>query len=188
MNLLGLSYLFFYGDDHNVAAIQRAWEEGRAVDWSAEATKALAANRGACLGVLVLLGAALLALLHRGRPPDGLFAGLVLVYACLHLAHYDYVVLSLVPFMFPGRRDALVTVAVFWIAVAAVRLVPQAAAVPDLRFFVLSWLTALYVAAMLVRCFRAQGEAGGGPGGAAEPVGSGAASRRGPAGTGRRAG
>lgn len=188
VNLLGLSYLFFYGGDHNVAAIQRAWEEGRAVDWSAEATKALAANRGACLSVLVLLGAALLAFLHRGRPPDGLFAGLVLVYACLHLAHYDYVVLSLVPFMFPGRRDALVTVAVFWIAAAAVRLVPQAAAVPDLRFFVLSWLTALYVAAMLVRCFRAQGAAGGGTGGAAEPAGLHTPSRRGPAGTGRRAG
>jgi hypothetical protein len=186
VNLLGLSYLFFYGDDHNVAAIQRAWEEGRAVDWSVEATKALAANRGACLSVLVLLGAALLALLHRGQPPDGLFAGLVLVYACLHLAHYDYVVLSLVPFMFPGRRDTLVAVAVFWIAAAAVRLVPQVAAVPDLRFFVLSWLTALYVAAMLALRFRAQGAAGGGPGGAAEPAGS--ASRRGPAWTGRRAG
>ena len=183
VNLVGLSYLFLYGDDHNVAAIQRAWEEGRAVDWSAEAGKELAASRGAYLSVLVLLGVALLALFHRGQPHDGLFAGMLLIFACLHLAHYDYVVLTLVPFMFPGRRDALAALAVLWIAAAAVRLVPQATAIPDLRFFLLSGMTALYFAAMLVMRFRAQRPADGAAGG-----GSSAASRRGSSGTFRRAG
>jgi hypothetical protein len=185
VNLLGLSYLFFYGDDHNVAAIQRAWEEGRAIDWSAEAGKAFAANRGYYVGVLVLLGAALLVLLRRGQPHDGLFAGLVLVFACLHLAHYDYAVLALVPFMFPERRVALLAVAVFWIAAAAVRLLPQAVAIPDFRFFVLSGLTALYLATMLALRLRNQGATTGGAGTAGAGV---KPSRRGPAETRRRAG
>lgn len=182
VNLLGLGYLFFYGDDHNVAAIQRAWEEGRAIDWSIEAGKAFAANRGYYVGMLVLLGAALLVLLRRGQPHDGLFAGLVLVFGCLHLAHYDYAVLALVPFMFPERRDALLALAGFWIAAAAARLLPQAVAIPDFRFFVLSALTALYLATMLALRFWNQAAATGGAGAPVNP------SRRGPAETRRRAG
>lgn len=170
VNLLGLSYLFFYGDDHNVAAIQRAWEEGRAIDWSAEAARAFASNRTFYRSVLGLLGVALLVLLRRGQPYDGLFAGLVLVFACLHLAHYDYAVLALVPFMFPERRDALLALGFFWIAAAATRLLPQASAIPDFRFFVLSALTSLYFAAMLALRFRIQAAATGGAGRAGAAV------------------
>jgi hypothetical protein len=164
VNVLGLSYLFFYGDDHNVAAIERAWEEGRAIDWAAEAGKTFAANRGSYLGLMSVLGVALLVLLRRGRPQDGLFAGLVLVFACFHLAHYDYAVLALVPFIFPERRDALVAVTGLWIAVAAARFLPSAAAVPDYRFYVLSALTALYLAFMLALRLRNPGAATGGAG------------------------
>jgi hypothetical protein len=200
VNVLGLSYLFFYKDDHNVAAIERAWEEGRAIDWAAEAGKTLAANRGPCLGVIAVLAAALLVLLRRGRPDDGLFAGVVLVFACLHLAHYDYAVLALVPFIFPERRDALVALTGFWIAVAAARFLPQAAAIPDFRFFVLSALTALYFAVMLALRLRDRGAASGGAGRSEaavspsrrgppairrRPGGSGAARTPGPAGAGR---
>lgn len=163
VNVLGLSYLFFYSDEHNVAEILRAWEGGRALDWAAEAGRTFAANRGSYLGVTAALALALLVLLRRGRPPDGSFAGLVAMFACLHLAHYDYCVLALVPFIFPGRRDVLVTLALLWMAAAAVRLLPQAVAVLDFRFYVLSALLSLGFAALLVLRARDRGAAPGTP-------------------------
>lgn len=149
-NVLGLSYLFFYSDEHNVAEILRAREDGRALSWVVETGKTFAANRGFYLGVTAALALALLVLLRRGRPQDGLFAALVAVFACLHLAHYDYCVLALVPFIFPGRRDVLVALAVFWMAAASARLLPQAVAILDFRFYVLSALMSLYFVATLV--------------------------------------
>jgi hypothetical protein len=148
-NVLGLSYLFFYSDEHNVAEILRAREDGRTLSWVVETGKTFTANRGYYLGVTTALALALLVLLRRGRPQDGLFAALVAVFACLHLSHYDYCVLALVPFIFPGRRDVLVALAVFWMAAASARLLPQAVAVLDFRFYVLSALMSLYFVATL---------------------------------------
>lgn len=163
-NVLGLSYLFFYKDAHNVAEVQRAWEEGREIDWAAEVRNTFAANRGFYLGTVTALALALLILLRRGRPQDGLFAGLVVVFACLHLAHYDYCVLALVPFIFPGRRDALVALAVLGMAAAAARLLPRAVAVLDFRFYLLSVLMALYFVSMLALHARDRGAPAGKPG------------------------
>lgn len=149
-NVLGLSYLFFYGDEHNVAEILSARKEGRNLNWIVEAGRTFAAHRGFYLGATAVLAAALLFLLRRGRPEDGFFAGLVLVFACLHLAHYDYCVLALVPFIYPGRRGVLVALAIFWLAASAACLLPKAVAVMDYRFLVLSALTSLWVVAMIV--------------------------------------
>jgi hypothetical protein len=132
-----------------------------------------------------VLGVALLVLLRRGRPQDGLFAGLVLVFACFHLAHYDYAVLALVPFIFPERRDAFVAVTGLWIAIAAARFLPQAAAIADFRFYLLSALTALYFAIMLALRLRNPGAAGGWAGRAEAAV---RPSRRGSAAIRRRPG
>jgi hypothetical protein len=148
-NVLGLRYLFFYSDEYNVTEILRSWEDGRNLNWIVEAHRTIDARRGYYLGVMTALALALLILLHRGRPEDGLFAGIVLVFAWLHLAHYYYFILALVPFIYARRRDGVVPLAVFWMAVAAACLLPQTVAVLDFRFYVLSVLMCLYFAATL---------------------------------------
>jgi hypothetical protein len=148
-NVLGLGYLFFYSDEHNAAQVRSALDAGRIVDWVAEAGRTFAANRALYMGVLAALAVALLIILRRGCPEDGLFAGLVLVFAGLHLSHYDYSVLALVPLVFPGRRDVLVPLAVLFIAVAAARLLPAVASIVDFRFYVSSALMTMYFAATL---------------------------------------
>ncbi len=168
-NVLGLSYLFFYKDAHNVAEVQRAWERGRQIDWESEIRRTFAANRGLYLGTVTVLALALLILLRRGSPQDGLFGGLVLVFACLHLAHYDYCILALVPFIFPGRRDVLVALAVLGMAAAAARLFPHAVAVLDFRFYVLSVLMALYFVSMLALRARNSAPGPGSGGGGFRP-------------------
>jgi len=161
-NVLGLAVPFFYGEEHNVAAIQEARKEGRIANWTLEADKAFARHRGPYLAVLAVLVLALAALLRRGRPEDGFLAGLVLVYAGLHIAHYDYCVLALVPFFYPGRRDPAVVFAAFMIAAAAARLLPKAVAILDFRCAVWSLLLGFAFVALMVTRVRERA-AGGGP-------------------------
>ncbi len=158
-NVLGLGYLFFYSDAHNVEEILKARKEGRNLNWIVEAGLTSDAHRGLYLGAAAALGAALLLLLRRGRPEDGFFAGLAIVFVLLHLAHYDYSVLALVPFIYPGRRVLLAALAVFWLAASAAILLPKSMAVMDYRFFVLSALTSLWFVAMIAIRLRREPQA-----------------------------
>jgi hypothetical protein len=148
-NVLSFQYLFFYGESHNAAAIAQSWQDGRNLNWLTEATRAFDAHRG---GYLIAVGAALAALafaLRRGGPGEGLFAGLVLVFLLQHLSHYDWFVLSIVPFLFPGcRRATLLLFLLFMLACLALFL-PAAAAIVDFRFYVLSLLITAWMAATL---------------------------------------
>lgn len=148
-NLLGLSYLFFYDSDHNVPAILAARAQGRMLNWGVEAAETLRARRPWFLAAVGLFGAASLLTLRLGGPEDGLFAGFTAVYALLHLAHYDYALLSLVPFVFLWRRGPLLQVVLLWVAAAAACLLPRMAEVLDERFFVLSGLVGVFFAAAL---------------------------------------
>jgi hypothetical protein len=155
-NLLGLPDLFFYDSGHNVPAIVRARERGRMLNWGVEAGKTFAARRPFYLAAVAAFGAACLLILRRGSPEDGLFAGFVAIFALLHLAHYDYAILSLVPFLVPWGRRSLVAVSLLWMVAAAACLFPRLASVLDYRFFVLSAILALFFA--LVLAFRAREE------------------------------
>ncbi|HET8946477.1 MAG TPA: hypothetical protein VFQ07_05805 [Candidatus Polarisedimenticolia bacterium] len=152
-NLLGLPYLFFYDSDHNVPAIVHAREQGQMLNWGVEAGRTFASRRPFYLAAVLAFGAVCLLTLRRGAAEDGLFAGFVAIFALLHLAHYDYALLCLVPFLAPWRRRPLVAVSILGIAAAAACLFPRMAAVLDYRFFVLSALLALFFA--LVLAFRA---------------------------------
>ncbi|HYV20387.1 MAG TPA: hypothetical protein VFC25_15295 [Verrucomicrobiae bacterium] len=155
-NLLGLPYLFFYDSEHNVPAIVHAREQGQMLNWGVEAGKTFAARRSFYLAAAAAFGAACLLVLRRGSPQDGLFAGFVAIFALLHLAHYDYAMLSLVPFLAPWRRRPIVAVSLLWVAAAAACLFPRLASVLDYRFFVLSAILALFFA--LVLALRANEE------------------------------
>lgn len=148
-NVLSLRYLFFYSDEHNATALVRLFQEGRPLNWVVESQKTFAARRPLYLGVVAALLAALALLARRGSPADGIFAGLIMVFAWYHLSHYDYSILALVPFLFPGRRAQLLALVVFWIAAASWCLTPMAQAIVDLKFFVLSALAGAYFAGAL---------------------------------------
>jgi len=148
-NVSSLRYLFFYSDAHNVREVTRSLQQGRRVDWVVETGRTFAAHRAAYLATMAVLAVVLLVLLRRGRPEDGVFAGLVALFAWFHLAHYYYSMLALVPFIYPRRRDGATPVAILWIGAAAVLVFPWTSEVLDFRFFLLSVLLALYFAAVL---------------------------------------
>lgn len=161
-NVVSLQYPFFYGPDHNAAAILQSWQDGRNLNWITEANRAFAAHHAYWLGALALAIAALALYLRATTPADGLFAGLVLVFALLHLSHYDYVVLVIVPFLFPGRRNLLQALLIFWMIASLSVFLPASATLVDFRFLVLSLLTGLWFAVTAVlRVFDAKSAARG---------------------------
>ena len=147
-NVLGLSYLFFYSEAHDAEHVAAARAEGRSMNWVVEAHRTLEARRGLFAAALVLFFAAVVLLLRRGAPEDGLFAGLVAVFALLHLAHYDYSVLSLVPFVYPGRPGVLPALTLS-LPVAGVLLAPGVVPILDERFFLVSAVLTLFLATLL---------------------------------------
>jgi hypothetical protein len=150
-NVLGLAYPFFYSEAHDVAHVVAARAAGGSVNWVDEAQRTLLARRPGYVAALVLLFAGAAWLLRSGDPEDGFYAGLLAVFALLHLAHYDYSVLALVPFIYPERRDVLwALIGLF--TVAGLLLAPGVVPGLDLRFVLLSLATALFlIAAMSLR-------------------------------------
>jgi len=159
-NVISLQYLFFYGSDHNATAIIQSWQDGRNLNWITEANRAFAAHRAAWLGTLALVLAGLAYYLRRTAAADGLFAGLALVFTLQHLSHYDYCVLVIVPFLFPGCREVLLALLVFWMAASISVFLPASATMVDFRFFLLSVLMALWFAVTAVLRIRATRTAG----------------------------
>jgi hypothetical protein len=147
-NVLGLAYPFFYSETHDVEHVVAARATGQNVNWVEEAHRTLAVRRPLYVAALLLLFAALVVLLRRGVPEDGWLAGLLAVFALLHLAHYDYSVLALVPFIFPGRRDVLAALTLYLVA-AGLLLAPGLVAGLDRRFLLASVATALFLATLV---------------------------------------
>jgi hypothetical protein len=158
-NVISLQYLFFYGGNHNAAAIAQSWQEGRNLTWVAEATKAFDAHRGGYLAALLAGLAGMAFALRRGAPEDGLYAGLALVFALQHLSHYDWVVLSIVPVLFPGCRRVLLLLFGFWMLACLSLFLPAAVAIVDFRFCLLSLLMLAWFAATITLRARRSGAA-----------------------------
>lgn len=154
-NVLSFQYLFFYGESHNAAAIVRSWQDGRNLNWVTEATRAFAAHRAGYVAALVAAGAALAVALRRGGPGEGFLAGLALVFGLTHASHYDWFVLSLVPFLFPGCRRATLALFALFMAACLALFVPAAVTIVDFRFYLLSLLmTAWFAATFALRARR----------------------------------
>jgi hypothetical protein len=147
-NVVGLSYPFFYSEAHDVQHVVEARAAGGNVNWVDEAHRTFAARLPLYLAALALLGAAVAVVLRRGGPEDGWFAGMAAVFALLHIAHYDYSVLALVPIIYPGRRAILAAQTTFF-AAAGVLLAPGVLAVLDRRFVLVSVATGLFFVAIL---------------------------------------
>lgn len=158
-NVVTLRYLFFYSEAHDARAITRATREGRKVDWVVESEKTFADRRPAYLGTLAVTAVALVVLLRRGRPEDGLFAGLVVLFSCFHLAHYYYAMLALVPFLYARDRDGTTPLALLCMAAAAVMVLFRASDLIDLRFCLLSALLTAYFAAVVAGRIKDPGAA-----------------------------
>jgi len=170
-NVITLQYPFFYGSDHNAEAVIRAYQEGHPTNWIVEANRAFAAHRGAWLGSLLVVVAGLAFYVRATSPPDGLLAGLALVFTLLHLSHYDWCVLAIVPFLFPGRDDVLLALVGFFMAASISVFLPAAAAIVDLRFCLLSVLMAAWFAGtMALRVLAARADGSGARGAASIPL------------------
>jgi hypothetical protein len=155
-NVLSLSYPFFYSQAHDVEHVVAARAAGRNVNWVEEAHATLEERRPLYATALLLLFGATAVLLRRGSPEDGWLAGLVAVFALLHLAHYDYSVLALVPFIYPERREVLLLLTLF-LAIAGLCLMPGVVPVLDTRFFLASVVTTSFIAALLAARLRFPG-------------------------------
>lgn len=154
-NVLSFQYLFFYGTDHNAAAVLQSWQDGRNLNWVTEASRAFAAHHGGYVIALLAAFAAIGVALRRGTPEMGLYAGLAAVFALQHLSHYDYFVLSIVPFLFPGCRRTILALFAFWMLACLLPFLPAAAAIIDFRFYLLSFLmTGWFAATFALRARR----------------------------------
>jgi hypothetical protein len=155
-NVLSLRYPFMYSAEHNATALTRDWQEGRQRNWIVESQATFAARFPIYAGVVAGLLMALVFFLRRGEPGDGWLAGLLVVYAGLHLSHYDYSVLALVPFFLvarPGGPPVTALLALFLVA-AAWCVLPAAVSTVDLRFAGLSVLIGLYFVAVMTQSVR----------------------------------
>src|SRR5207249_6592244 len=109
----------------NVAALQRASAEGKPADWTKQAEATFHRNRFkfgiTAFGFLTLT---LLYLRRSHRDEEALFAGLTFLFVLTHPSHYEFMILSLVPLMFPDDRRMWTVLGIALALVGAVRFLP----------------------------------------------------------------
>ena len=159
MNVIGLEYPFLYSRQHDAEAGRALWRAGRGMDWAEEAANTLQERRvahGLAVGASVLV----LGLILRGATDgEAMLAGLAAVFALLHLSHYEWAVLALVPLMLPRDRAAPVELAVLFGGLTVARMVPVLAGVSDRKYMVMSLLVGAYFAWALLSRFRRRSRA-----------------------------
>jgi len=148
-NSVGLRSIFAYDDASNMAEIMRSWPDGRRLNWNVEGERTFSRRQLYFYATTILGFLTLVWLLRRGRLEDGAFAGIVVTFAWLQLSHYDYAFLCIVPFLFIGRRDALVLTSALFMLVAVSQLHPKVRAVIDFKYMVASTLIAAWLVGML---------------------------------------
>ncbi|MGH9748618.1 MAG: hypothetical protein ACRD6R_01665 [Candidatus Polarisedimenticolia bacterium] len=148
-NVISLRYPFMYAGSHNAAALVRDWQEGRPRNWIDASQKTFAARFPLYAGLVAGLMVALAFFLRAGSTGDGWLAGLITVFMASHLSHYDYVVLSLVPFFFREPWRALLPLLAAWMAAALWCLLPSPGAIVDLKFCGLSVILAAGLGALV---------------------------------------
>jgi len=182
VNHIGIRYPFLYSQEGNVASLERAAEEGKAADWREHAQATFERHRPAFVAAAAgVLGLTLLFLRRIREDQEALFAGVVCLFVLLHPSHYEFMILSLVPFMFPDERRMWVVLGVALALVGAVRFLPLSA-VMDARFLAMSLIVGAYlVTALCLRCFvwrPARGGTGAFPIPTASGPGTGTRARR----------
>ncbi len=146
-NTIGLKYPFMYSEETNFEVIA---ERAKPIDWSAEVTAKLAENVvGYRVAAAALVALSLLFLRRARDSGEAMFVGLVWIFALLQATVYDYVLLSLVPFLFASDRRMWWLLGLTWIAFGVVIQLPSSEAAYDWGHCVLSVVLGVYLAAAL---------------------------------------
>jgi hypothetical protein len=147
VNGLGLKYPFVYSDETNFEVLA---SRSKSIDWRAEVNARLSRNAvGHRLAFAALIA---LSALYLRRVRDGgeaLFVGLVWVYAFLQASSYDYVLMSLVPFIFARDQRMWWVLGLTWGLICVVIQLPAAEVAQDWGYNAISVVLAVYLAGTL---------------------------------------
>jgi hypothetical protein len=146
-NSVGLKYPFMYSDETNFKAVTSS---PKPIDWRAEVNARLSRNAtGHRLASVALIALSILYLRRVRDDGEALFVGLVWVYVLLQLAVYDYVLMSLIPFIFARDQRMWWVLGLAWGLICVVIQLPTAEAVYDWGYNIISIILAIYLAVTL---------------------------------------
>jgi hypothetical protein len=152
VNTLGLKYPFMYSEETNFEVMASRTES---VDWRSEVAATLSQNAVAYRVAFAALMA--LAILYLRRVTDAgeaLFVGLVFVFTLSQAAAYDYMLMSLVPFMFARDQRMWWVAGLTWLVICVVTQLPAAGAATDWGYSAISVVFAIYlVVTLALRAF-----------------------------------
>lgn len=148
-NGVSLRFPFLYRAEHNVSAVLAAAARGEALDWLAATSRTFEARRPyyyAALGVLALVS---FVFARRSRDVEGIFLGIVVMFAVLTVSHYYFCLLALVPLMFREDRRVMELLATGMAAVVLTGWLPAVREALDLRYAVVSVIVFTTLVAIL---------------------------------------
>jgi len=146
-NALGLKYPFMYSGETNYEVMAN---RSKPIDWRAEVTARLSRNAvGYRLAAAALIALSILYLRRVRSGGEALFVGLVWMYALLQVTVYDYVLMSLVPFIFARDRRMWWVLGLTWGLICVVIQLPAAEAAYDWGYSAISVILAVYLAGTL---------------------------------------
>jgi hypothetical protein len=147
LNVLGLKYPFMYSDETNFEVLA---DRSKPIDWRAEVAARLSRNAVSYrLATAALIALSILYLRRVRGGGEALFVGLVWMYVFLHLTVYDYVVMSLVPFIFARDQRMWWVLGLTWCLICVVIQLPAAEAATDWGYNAISVILAVYLAGTL---------------------------------------
>jgi len=147
VNALGLKYPFMYGDETNLEVMA---DRSKPIDWRAEVTARLSRNVvGYRLAAAALLALSIVYLRRVRDDGEALFVGLVSAFALFQVTVYDYVLMSLIPFIFAKDQRMWWALGLTWVLICVVIQLPAAEAAVDWGHNVISVILAVYLTATL---------------------------------------
>jgi hypothetical protein len=146
-NALGLKYPFMYSDETNYEVMA---DRSKPIDWRAEVAARLSRNAvGHRLAAAALIALSILYLRRVRSGGEALFVGFVWMYVLLQVTVYDYVLMSLVPFIFARDQRMWWVLGLTWSLICVVIQLPAAEAAADWGYSAISVVLGVYLAGTL---------------------------------------
>jgi hypothetical protein len=146
-NALGLKYPFMYSDETNYEVMA---DRSKPIDWRAEVAARLSRNAvGHRLAAAALIALSILYLRRVRSGGEALFVGFVWMYVLLQVTVYDYVLMSLVPFIFARDQRMWWVLGLTWSLICVVIQLPAAEAAYDWGYSAISVVLGVYLAGTL---------------------------------------
>jgi len=146
-NALGLKYPFMYSDEANYEVLA---SRSKPIDWRTEVAARLSRNAvGYRLAAAAFITLSILYLRRVRSGGEALFVGFVWMYALLQVTVYDYVLMSLVPFIFARDQRMWWVLGLTWGVICVVAQLPAAEIAYDWGYSAISVILGVYLAGTL---------------------------------------